>query len=246
MEKARGARGAAMPENYKTEPIMYQGLSHSFVGPRQPMRLPAEADEIDYEAEIAVVLDDVPMGTPASLAAQHIKLVMLLNDWTLRGLTRYELPRGFGFLQAKPTNSFGPVAVTLDELGDSWDGERFRLNTSTWVNGRRLGSADAAEGMFFSYPDLIAHACRTRDLTAGTVLGAGSISNQGPEAGHGCIAEARISEQLAGGEAQTPYLSFGDVVKIDAVDGSGNSVLGTIEQVVSPAHPVDSQEPVRA
>jgi fumarylacetoacetate (FAA) hydrolase len=131
MEKARAARGASMPANYKTEPIMYQGASDRFVGPREPMLFPSEADEIDYEAEIAVVVDDVPMGTAAADAARHIKLVMLLNDWTLRAVTKHELPRGFGFLQAKPTSSFGPVAVTLDELGDAWDGERFKLRVST-------------------------------------------------------------------------------------------------------------------
>ena len=232
MEKARAARGAAMPENYKTEPIMYQGLSHALVGPTRPVAFPDEADEIDYEAEIAVVLDDVPMGTPAAETAGHIKLVMLLNDWTLRGITRYELPRGFGFLQAKPTTSFGPVAVTLDELGDAWDGERFHLKVSSSVNGERLGTADAGQGMFFTYPELIAHACRTRDLAAGTVLGAGSISNDDPAAGHGCIAEARISEQLDGGKPTTPFLSYGDVVRIEAVDSDGNAVLGRIEQTV--------------
>jgi fumarylacetoacetate (FAA) hydrolase len=237
MEKARGARGAAMPANYKAEPIMYQGLSDYFVGPRAPVRFRAEADEIDYEAEIAVIVDDVPMGTPVSSAADHIKLVMLLNDWTLRGITRYELPRGFGFLQSKPTSSFGPVAVTLDELGDAWDGERFRLRVSTWVNDRLMGQADAAEDMFFTYPELIAHACRTRDLSAGTVLGAGSISNEKPDAGSGCIAEARIAEEMASGTVSTPFLSYGDVVRIEAVDQAGVPILGRIEQTVVPARP---------
>jgi fumarylacetoacetate (FAA) hydrolase len=199
------------------------------------MLFPAEADEIDYEAEIAVVLDDVPLGTPPVAAGEHIKLVMLLNDWTLRARTRHELPRGFGFLQSKPTSSFGPVAVTLDELADIWDGERFRLTVSTAVNGRRLGSAEAAEDMFFSYPELIAHAAATRALGAGTVLAAGSISNESRAAGYGCIAEARIGEQLSGSEPATQFLTFGDVVAIDATDRSGRSVLGSIEQVVAVA-----------
>ena len=233
MEKARAARGASMPANYKTEPIMYQGASDRFVGPREAMLFPSEADEIDYEAEIAVVVDDVPMGTAAADAARHIKLVMLLNDWTLRAVTKHELPRGFGFLQAKPTSSFGPVAVTLDELGDAWDGERFKLRVSTAVNGTVLGNAHADRDMFFTYPELIAHACRTRDLTAGTIIAAGAISNQDPSTGHGCLAEVRIAEAGEGGEATTPWLRFGDVVKVDALDSSGTSVLGTIDQVVA-------------
>jgi fumarylacetoacetate (FAA) hydrolase len=238
MEKARRARGAEMPANYESEPIMYQGLSDGFVGPRQSFPVPDEQDEIDYEAEIGVVLDDVPLGTPASAAAEHIKLVVLLNDWTLRGITKYELPRGFGFVQAKPTSSFGPVAVTLDELEGGWDGERFHLQVSSAINGRVLGRAAAGEEMFFSYPELIAHAARTRNLSAGTIIGAGSISNLNPDAGYGCIAEARVGEQAQGGSAVTDFLSFGDVVTIDAVDGSGRSVFGTIENTVERASAV--------
>lgn len=232
MEKARAARGAAMPANYKTEPIMYQGGSDAFIGPREPMHFPSAADEIDYEPELAVVVDDVPMGTAAHAAAAHIKLVMLLNDWTLRALTRHELPRGFGFLQAKPTSSFGPVAVTLDELGDCWDGERIRLRVLSAVNGRVLGSAAAEADMFFTYPELIAHACRTRSLSAGTIIGAGAVSNETAASGHGCIAEARIAEEREAGAPQTNFLTDGDVVRIEAVNPAGESVLGVIEQPV--------------
>ncbi len=229
MEKARAARGAAMPPDYDTVPIMYQGLSDRFVGPAEPMVLPDDDLELDYEAEIAVVVDDVPMGVSAEAAAAHITLVMLLNDYTLRALTRTELPRGFGFLQAKPTSSFSPVAVTLDELAGDWDGARFHLRVRSGVNGRELGHPDAGEGMYFTYPQLIAHAARTRSLSAGTIIGAGSISNESPEAGFGCIAEARIAEGLTG-EANTPWLRFGDEVWIDATGGSGLSVFGEIRQ----------------
>jgi fumarylacetoacetate (FAA) hydrolase len=235
MEKARKARGAAMPPNYQTEPIMYQGVSDSFVGPLEPMPLPDEEDGIDYEPEIAVVVDDVPLGTRAEHAAAHIKLVMLLNDYTLRSLTRTELPKGFGFLQAKPTSSFSPVAVPPWALGDAWDGERFHLRVRSSVNGVRLGDADAAQDMFFTYPRLIAHAARTRRLSAGTIIGAGAISNEAETAGYGCIAEARVAEELQHGAPLTPWLRFDDVVHIDAVDRDGRSVFGAIEQRIVPA-----------
>jgi len=235
MEKARKARGAAMPPNYQTEPIMYQGLSDSFVGPLESMPLPDEDHGIDYEPEIAVVVDDVPLGTGAEEAAAHIKLVMLLNDYTLRSLTRTELPKGFGFLQAKPTSSFSPVAVPPWALRDAWDGERFHLRVRSSVNGVRLGDADAAQDMFFTYPQLIAHAARTRRLSAGTIIGAGAISNEAAAAGYGCIAEARIAEELEHGAPLTPWLRFDDVVHIDAVDRHGRSVFGAIEQRIVPA-----------
>jgi fumarylacetoacetate (FAA) hydrolase len=237
MEKARAARGAPMPPHYRTDPIMYQGLSDGFLGPFEPMPLPDEADDIDYEPEIAVVLDDVPLGTPAEAAAGHIKLVMLLNDYTLRALTRTELPKGFGFVQAKPTSSFAPVAVTPAALGAAWDGERFHLRVRSGVNGTVLGEADAGRDMFFSYPQLIAHAARTRRLGAGTIIGAGSISNSAAGTGHGCIAEARIAESTEPGGARTPWLRFGDVVRIEAFDGAGRTVFGAIEQRIVAAVP---------
>lgn len=230
MEKARKARGAAMPPNYRTEPVMYQGLSDAFLGPRDPMPLPDEDLDIDYEAEIAIVTNDVPMGTTATQASRHIKLVMLLNDYTLRALTRTELPKGFGFLQAKPTSAFSPVAVTPDELGDAFDGERVSLRVLSSVNGHPMGRPDAGRDMFFTYPQLIAHAARTRTLAAGTIIGAGSISNQDESAGFGCIAEARIHEETVHGHARTPWLRFGDSVRIEALDGEGASIFGAIDQ----------------
>lgn len=235
MEKARKARGAAMPPNYKTEPLMYQGGSDAFIGPTETMRLPSEAFDIDYEAEVAVVVDDVPMGTTADQAGHHIKLVMLLNDYTLRALTRSELPKGFGFLQAKPTSAFSPVAVTPAELGAAWDGRRLALPLLSAVNGRRMGQPNAGRDMFFDYPQLIAHAARTRNLGAGTIIGAGTVSNQDDEAGFGCIAEARIHEELAGGTATTPFFRFGDRVRIEMLDADGRSIFGAIDQCVEAA-----------
>ncbi len=234
MERARRARGAEMPPNYKTEPLMYQGLSDRFDGPRDPMRVPSEDLGTDYEAEVAVVVDDVPMGVTPQEAARHIKLVMLLNDYTLRTLTRTELPKGFGFLQAKPTSSFSPVAVTLDELGAAWDGSKLSLPIVSTINGKQMGNANTGKDMFFSYPDLIAHAARTRGLSAGTLIGAGAVSNLDRSTGFACIAEARAEEELACGTASTPWLRFGDVIRIEMFDAQGQSVFGAIEQSIAP------------
>ena len=233
MEKARKARGAAMPPNYKTDPVMYQGLSDHFRGPLEPMLFPDESLDIDYEAEIAVITDEVPMGTTVENASKHIVLVLLLNDYTLRALTHTELPKGFGFLQAKPTSTFSPVAVTPNELGEAFDGEKFHLNVRSSINGRKMGEPNAGRDMFFTYPQLIAHAARTRTLSAGTIIGAGSISNQDEAAGFGCIAEARIHEDLTHGEAKTPWLRFGDRVRIEAFDASGASIFGAIDQPIA-------------
>lgn len=230
MEKARKARGAAMPSNYKTEPLMYQGLSDRFCGPTEPMLFPTDTLDADYEAEVAVVVDDVPMGTTAADARTHVKLIMLLNDYTLRALTRTELPRGFGFLQAKPTSAFSPVAVTPDELGSAWDGDKLSLPIISEINGKRMGQPDAGKDMFFTYPELIAHACRTRSLTAGTIIGAGSVSNLDEACGFGCIAEARIHEEMTHGAARTPFFKFGDVIRIDMLDAQGKTIFGAIEQ----------------
>jgi len=232
MEKARKARGAAMPPNYQTEPLMYQALSDRFIGPREPMAIPDESLGLDYEAELAVVVDDVPMGTPASEAGKHIKLLMLLNDFTLRTLTRSELPKGFGFLQAKPTSSFSPVALTPDELGAAWDGGKLDAAILSFVNGAPMGRANTARDMFFSYPTLIAHAARTRSLAAGTIIGAGAVSNLDPETGHACLAEKRADEELSAGKASTPWLRFGDRVRIDMLDAAGKTLFGSIDNPV--------------
>lgn len=233
MEKARKARGAEMPSNYKTEPLMYQGLSDRFDGPRDAMHIPDEALGLDYEAEVAVVVDDVPMGVSVEEAGSHIKLVMLLNDYTLRTLTQTELPRGFGFMQAKPTSAFSPVAVSLDELGDAWDGTKLSLPILSYVNGKPMGRANTGLDMFFTYPQLIAHAARTRSLSAGTIIGAGAVSNQSHEAGYACLAEARSDEVLSTGKAVTPWLRFGDTVRIEIMDAKGHSIFGAIDQKIA-------------
>ncbi len=232
MEKARKARGAEMPPNYKTEPLMYQGLSDRYCGPTEVMVFPDATLEPDYEAEVAIVVDDVPMGVTKAQAAKHIKLVMLLNDYTLRSLTKTELPKGFGFMQAKPTSSFSPVAVTLNELGDLWDGEKLHLDLISDVNGKRMGQPNTGKDMFFTYLDLIAHACRTRSLSAGTIIGAGSVTNQDEQSGFGCVAEARIHEQMTHGVASTPFLQNGDEVYIDSFDAHGKSIFGAIRQKI--------------
>jgi fumarylacetoacetate (FAA) hydrolase len=232
MEKARKARGAEMPPNYKTEPLMYQGLSDRFCGPTEVMVFPDATLEPDYEAEVAIVVDDVPMGTTKAEAASHIKLVMLLNDYTLRSLTKTELPKGFGFMQAKPTSSFSPVAVTLDELSETWDGEKLHLELVSEINGKRMGQPNTGKDMFFTYPDLIAHACRTRALSAGTIIGAGSVTNQDEQSGFGCVAEARIHEQMIHGTPSTPFLKNGDEVYIDSFDAQGKTIFGAIRQKI--------------
>jgi fumarylacetoacetate (FAA) hydrolase len=234
MQKARKARGADMPPNFATEPLMYQGMSDGFIGPRDAMLLPDDALGVDFEAEIAVVTDDVPMGTSAETAASHIKLVMLLNDYTLRSLTRTELPKGFGFMQAKPTSGFSPVAVTPDEL-PQWDGNKLNVRLISSVNGRQIGAPHAGRDMFFSYPQLIAHAARTRKLGAGTIIGAGTVANTDETAGSSCIAELRANEELANGKAATPFLRFGDRVRIEVIDDGGQTVFGAIEQRLAKA-----------
>jgi fumarylacetoacetate (FAA) hydrolase len=230
MEKARKARGASMPDNYETEPLMYQGLSDSFVGPYDDVPFPSEDIGIDFEAEIGVIVDDVPMGTSREDAPQHIKLVVLLNDFTARNLTKTELPKGFGFIQSKPTSSFSPIAISPSSLGENWLDNRLSLPVHTSINGQQLGCPNAGEDMFFDFATLIAHAARTRRLCAGTIIGAGAVSNKDITNGYACIAEARVEEQLAIGEPQTPFLKFGDSVKIDVLSHDGNSVFGSIDQ----------------
>ena len=235
MEKARRARGAEMPANYRTEPLMYQGLSDGFIAPYEPSFWSSEDLEIDYEAELAIVTDDVPMGVSEEDAAQHIKLLMLLNDWTARALTRSELPKGFGFVQSKPASAFSPIALTVDELGPAWDGGKLSLPLRASINGHLIGEPNAGHDMFFTYPQLIAHAARTRALGAGTIIGGGAVSNRDPSTGHGCLAEVRMDEQLSHGEARTPWLRFGDVVRIEMFDAQGASLFGAIEQRVAQA-----------
>jgi fumarylacetoacetate (FAA) hydrolase len=229
MRKARKARGAEMPPNFDTDPLMYQAVSDGFVGPTDDMPFLTDDLGVDMEAEVAVILDDVPMGTTSADAGKHVKLVMLLNDYTLRTLTKTELPKGFGFLQAKPTSAFSPVAVTLDEL-PQWDGDKLNLQLISSINGKRIGSPHAGKNMYFTYPQLIAHAARTRKLGAGTILGAGTVANEDESAGSSCVAELRANEEIEHGKATTPFLKFGDRVRIEILDDSGETIFGAIDQ----------------
>ncbi|HTP39928.1 MAG TPA: fumarylacetoacetate hydrolase family protein [Steroidobacteraceae bacterium] len=221
------------PPEKRTVPLMYQGAGDDFLGPCDDMPLPSEADGIDFEGEVAVVVDRVPMGTRAADATQHIKLLMLVNDASLRVLAGKDLRTGFGFLQAKPATSFGPVAVTPDELGvDGWREGRVQLPLITAWNGREFGHPHCGQ-MGFSFEQLIEHAARTRNLSAGTIIGSGTISNENyREVGSACIAERRGIEMTDLGKPVTEYMKFGDRVRIEVLDAQGNSVFGAIDQSV--------------
>ncbi|MGX2039625.1 fumarylacetoacetate hydrolase family protein [Methylocaldum sp. MU1018] len=234
VERVRKARGAPMPPSLYTDPLMYQGGSAAFLGPRDPIRLADESWGLDFEAEVAAITDDVPMGTTAEEAASHIKLLMLVNDISLRNLIPQELAKGFGFLHGKPGPAFSPAAVTPDELGDAWDGGKIRLPLLTYRNGTLVGKPDAGQGMQFDFPALIAHAAKTRPLPAGTIIGSGTVSNADASRGYSCIAEKRVLEQIESGATRTPYLRHGETVRIEMLDRDGRSVFGAIEQDVIP------------
>ena len=245
VDLVRRARGATMPESFWTDPLMYQGTSAPNLGPRQPLHAHDEADGIDFEAEIAVVTGDVPAGVPADEALGFVRLVMLVNDVSLRHVIPAELAKGFGFVQGKPLNAFSPVAVTPDELGDAWRGGKLHLPLLAQVNGKPFGRPDAGVDMTFDFGTLIAHAARTRPLPAGTIIGSGTVSNRdadgGPGrpvaqggAGYACIAEQRMVETILAGAPATPFLRFGDTVRIEMRDGAGHSIFGAIEQEVLP------------
>jgi fumarylacetoacetate (FAA) hydrolase len=229
----RKARNAEPPTDLRTVPLMYQGVGDPLLAPTAPIEAATEEWGIDLEAEVAVVLDDVPAGTTAADAARHIKLLVLLNDVSLRGLIPRELAAGFGFFQGKPPSSLGPFAVTPDELGAAWRDGRLHLPLRVEVNGTRIGEPDCGE-MFFSFPQLVEHAARTRPLPAGTLLGSGTVSNADESRGCGCLAEVRTLEQIKTGTPVTPYLRFGDTVRLEVVQ-DGRSVFGAIEQQVRQA-----------
>ncbi|NWH08291.1 MAG: fumarylacetoacetate hydrolase family protein [Alphaproteobacteria bacterium] len=232
VELMRKARGVPMPERFWSDPLIYQGGSDSLLGPMDDILCADESFGIDLEAEIAVITDDVPMGVQPARAAGHIRLLMLLNDVSLRGLIPGELEKGFGFFQSKPATSFSPVAVTPDELGTAWHDGRVHLPLHAYVNGVRIGSPEAGEEMTFSFPQLIAHAARTRELEAGTIIGSGTVSNRDRSRGSCCLHEIRMLEVLAGGAPKTPFLSFGDRVRIEMTDAAGRSIFGAIDQRV--------------
>lgn len=245
VELVRKARGAEMPESFWTDPLMYQGGSDSFLGPRQPVRLASEDYGIDLEAEIAVVTGDVPMGVGAEEARGLIRLVMLVNDVSLRNLIPNELAKGFGFLQSKPSSAFSPVAVTPGELGPAWAGGKLSLPLLAQINGKPFGRPQAGVDMTFDFGVLIAHAAKTRPLVAGTIVGSGTVSNRDADGGPGrpvaegglgyaCIAEQRMVETILGGQPKTPFLRFGDSVRIEMKDAAGHSIFGAIEQEILP------------
>jgi len=232
VELVRKARGAEMPPSFWTEPLMYQGGSDRFLGPTDPILAADESWGIDFEGEVAVITDDVAMGCPATDALEHIKLLMLVNDVSLRNLIPAELGKGFGFFQSKPASTFSPVAVTPDELDAAWRDGKVHLPLTVHFNGEKFGAPNAGEDMTFSFPELIAHAAKTRSLTAGTIVGSGTISNKDRSAGSACIAERRMLEQIESGHAATPFMKFGDRVRIEMFDTEGRSIFGAIDQHV--------------
>lgn len=234
VELVRRARGAEMPASFWTDPLMYQGASDDLIGAREDIVCASEEFGIDFEAEVAVVTDDVPMGTGPGETADHIKLMLLVNDVSLRNLIPAELAKGFGFFQSKPASAFSPVAVTPDELGEAWrDGKVHRPLIVHW-NGAKVGEPDAGVDMTFNFPQLIAHITRTRQVRAGSIIGSGTVSNIDRSRGYCCIAEKRTLETIADGKPSTPFMKFGDTVRIEMFDGDGRSVFGAIEQRVVP------------
>jgi fumarylacetoacetate (FAA) hydrolase len=235
VELVRKARGAEMPASFWTDPLVYQGGSDDFLAPTADVPVPDEDYGIDLEAEVAVVTDDVPMATSAAGARGRIRLLMLVNDWSLRNLIPAELAKGFGFYQSKPATAFSPVAVTPDELGDAWDGGKVSLPLVSHVNGELVGHPEAGVDMTFDFPRLIEHVTRTRRLGAGAIVGSGTVSNYDRSRGSSCLAERRMLEQIEHGRAITPFLRFGDRVRIEMLDRDGQSIFGAIDQKVVPA-----------
>jgi fumarylacetoacetate (FAA) hydrolase len=233
--RVRKARGAEVPESFYTDPLMYQGVSAGFYGPRDPVLVADEAYGIDLEAEVLVVTDDVPQGASAAQAAGHIQLVGLINDVSLRHLIPGELAKGFGFLQSKPRSALSPVFVTPDELGEAWQGNKVHLPLLTHINGAWFGAPEAGVDMQFDFAQLIAHAAKTRPLSAGTLVGSGTVANEDTSLGASCFAELRTVETLRDGKPSTPFMVFGDTVRIEMLDGAGASVFGAIEQRIARA-----------
>lgn len=242
VELVRKARNAEVPASFYTDPLMYQGGGDSFVGPCDPIAVLSEDWGIDLEAEVAVVTGDVPMGASVERAASAIRLVMLVNDVSLRNLIPNELAKGFGFYQSKPASAFSPVAVTPDELGDAWQGSKLHLPLLVTLNGAAFGRPNAGEDMTFSFAQLVAHAAATRELCAGSIIGSGTVSNkqgslhgssvENGGVGYCCLAEVRMYETIEEGKPKTPYLAFGDTVRIEMLDADGASIFGAIDQEV--------------
>lgn len=232
VELVRKARGAKMPDSFWEDPLVYQGGSDTFLGPREDISVTSEEYGIDMEAETAVITDDVPMACPVADAGAHVKLLMLVNDVSLRNLIPAELAKGFGFYQSKPSSAFSPVAVTPDELGGAWRDGTIHLPLRTHLNGTLFGEPHCGVDMTFNFEQLIAHVAKTRRLGAGTIIGSGTISNYDRSRGSSCIAEKRMLETIEHGKPATPFMSFGDIVRIEMQGDDGNSIFGAIEQKV--------------
>jgi fumarylacetoacetate (FAA) hydrolase len=235
VERVRRARGAEVPASFYTDPLMYQAVSAGFLGPCDPVRVASEDYGIDLEAEIVVLTDDVPMAVTPAQAARHIQLIGLVNDVSLRNLIPNELAKGFGFLQSKPRSALSPVFVTPDELGDAWKDCKVYLPLESRINGVWFGAPQAGDDMQFSFADLVAHAAKTRPLSAGTIVGSGTIANQDESRGASCLAERRTLETIAGGKPTTPFLKFGDSLHIEMLDRDGRSIFGAIDQRIEAA-----------
>ncbi len=232
VERVRRARGAEVPDSFYEDPLMYQATAAGFMGPRDPVQAVSEAHGIDFEAEVIVVTDDVPMGVSPEEAAAHIRLIGLVNDVSLRNLIPGELAKGFGFLQSKPRSALSPVLVTPDELGDAWQDSVLHLPLHSYLNGEWFGSPDAGTDMQFNFGQLVAHAARTRPLVAGTIVGSGTIANQDTALGASCLAEKRMLEIIADGKPSTPFMSFGDSIRIEMLNQDDENIFGSIEQVI--------------
>ena len=237
VELVRKARGAELPESFWTDPLVYMGASDAFIGPRDDIPVESEDWGIDFEAEVVVVTDDVPAGTPAARASEHIQLIGLVNDVSLRNLIPAELGKQFGFYQSKPWTSFTPVLVTPDELGEAWDGAKVSLPLRATLNGQLVGAPNAGVDMTFDFPTLIAHCAKSRSLMTGTVIGSGTVSNVGSRDGSCCLAEVRCLETIRDGKSSTPFMSFGDRIEIEMLDAHGASIFGRIDQVVTRYQP---------
>ena len=230
VERVRRARGAEVPESFYVDPLMYQAVSAGFYGPRDPVRVPSEDYGIDLEAEVVIVTDDVPMAPTPEQAAGHIQLIGLVNDVSLRNLIPNELAKGFGFLQSKPRSALSPVFVTPDELGDAWQGNKVHLPLLTHINGAWFGAPEAGIDMQFDFAQLVAHAAKTRPLSAGTIVGSGTVANEDTSRGASCFAEKRTVETLETGKPITPFMKYGDVVRIEMRSRDGQDIFGAIEQ----------------
>ena len=233
VELVRKARGAELPDSFWHDPLVYQGGSDDFIGPRDDIVVPSEEFGIDMESETAVVTGDVPMGTKAGDAGQYIRLLMLVNDVSLRNLIPGELAKGFGFYQSKPSTAFSPVAVTPDELGDAYEGGVFKLPLRTELNGEHFGAPDCDVDMTFNFHQLVEHVTKTRRLGAGAIIGSGTVSNYDRSKGSSCLAEKRMLETVETGKPETAFMKFGDRVKVEMLDRDGNNLFGSIDQKVS-------------